>query len=97
VTTLCYYIYYRVAPEYAPALESRIKSMQAALFAQTGIAGRLMRKRGEPLLWMEIYEEVADALGFEAELQRLVAAHCLIEGLQPASERKTECFVGAAD
>lgn len=87
-----YYIYYRVAAAHAAALEPRVRAMQAVLAAETGVAGRLMKKRGEPLLWMEVYEDVADAAGFEAALERLAAAHRVSEALQPGAGRHTECF-----
>ncbi|HSD61362.1 MAG TPA: DUF4936 family protein [Burkholderiales bacterium] len=88
-----YYIYYRVAPEHAAGLEPRVRAMQAALAAETGIAGRLMEKRDEPLLWMEVYERVTDAGSFEQSLARWVKEHRLAEGLQPGSQRRTECFL----
>lgn len=88
-----YYVYYRVAAERAAGLEPRVRAMQAALATETGIAGRLMVKRGEPLLWMEVYEGVADAGGFEQALARLVEAHRLADALQPGSQRRTECFL----
>jgi len=88
-----YYIYYRVAPEHAASLEARVRAMQAALAAKTGIAGRLLEKRGEPLLWMEVYEDLADGERFEQALSRLVTEHGLTDGLLPGSQRKTECFI----
>ena len=89
---LGYYIYYRVAPEHAAGLEARVRTLQSALAAETTIAGRLMKKRGEPLLWMEVYEGVGDAAGFEQALERLAQEHRVAEALQPGSQRRTECF-----
>lgn len=94
---LGYYVYYRVAPEAAGELERRVRRMQAALAGETGIGGRLMKKRGEPLLWMEIYEGVSAAAPFEGALERLTASHGLAEGLRAGSQRMTECFVDAGD
>lgn len=67
--------------------------MHCALDARTGVAGRLLAKRDEPLLWMEIYEEVEDGPRFEAALDAAVAEHRVEELLQPGSRRRTECFV----
>ncbi len=67
--------------------------MQAALDARTGVAGRVLAKRDEPLLWMEIYEEVEDGPHFESALAAAVAEHRLDELLQQGSQRRTECFV----
>jgi hypothetical protein len=67
--------------------------MQSALDARTGVAGRLLTKRDEPLLWMEIYEEVEDGPRFEAALETAVAEHAVEAMLQTGSRRRTECFV----
>ena len=48
--TCSYYIYYRVNREKAQACEPRIRELFAAVQKATGISGRLLRKRGEPLL-----------------------------------------------
>jgi hypothetical protein len=91
--TAAYYIYYRVQPARAEELAARMRALQAALRAETGVQGRLMSKRGEPLLWMEVYEGVADAEGFERTLERLVREHGVAAALQPGSPRHLECFV----
>lgn len=87
-----YYIYYRVDPEKAEACEATVRELLASVAQATGITGRLLRKRGEPMLWMEIYEPVEDEARFEWELaeiaDRLGIQHCL----QPNTSRHTECF-----
>lgn len=87
-----YYIYYRVLPAQAPACELRVLELFSALKQSTGVAGRLLKKRSEPLLWMEVYENVRDDAKFELELKqagdRLDLAQCLQEG----SGRRIECF-----
>ncbi|HEX9180906.1 MAG TPA: DUF4936 family protein [Burkholderiales bacterium] len=88
-----YYIYYRVEAARAEELEARVRALQAALCDETGVRGRLMRKRGEPLLWMEVYEGVPDAEGFERTLDRLAREHGVADALQPGSQRRTECFL----
>jgi uncharacterized protein DUF4936 len=92
---LGYYIYYRVTTEAASALESRVRAMQLALQIETGVGGRLAKKRDEPLLWMEVYEGVNVAVMFEQALAGLVATHRLTEGLQSGSPRRMECFLYA--
>ncbi|MGH8710107.1 MAG: DUF4936 family protein [Burkholderiales bacterium] len=42
--SLNFYIYYRVEPSGAAALEARIHEIQTALHNQTGVAGRLLKK-----------------------------------------------------
>ena len=87
-----YYIYYRVDPAQADAAEPRIKQLLAAVENATGTAGRLMTKRGEPNLWMEVYEGVADEAKFEWELATAVK-QCQVTGLlQAGTGRHIECF-----
>jgi hypothetical protein len=87
-----YYIYYRVDPVQAEAAGPRIKQLLDAVKGSTGIAGRIMRKRGEPNLWMEVYENIADEARFERELAEAVGKLKVAEFLQPGSARQTECF-----
>ena len=51
-----------------------------------------MKKRNEPLLWMEIYENVPDEASFEWELAEAVSGSGIANMLQPGSGRHTECF-----
>lgn len=87
-----YYIYYRVDDNNAYEAEALVRSMQARLACRIGIAGRLLKKRGEPGLWMEIYENVADAERFERLLAQAVDEFDLAMLIDGA--RKLECFTG---
>lgn len=87
-----YYIYYRVDPAKAATCEPRIRQLIAAVRQATGIAGRLMKKRGEPNLWMEVYENVVDESRFEWELAEAVARLKAQEFLLPGTPRHIECF-----
>jgi len=87
-----YYIYYRVDAGKIAACTTAVQKLLAALQAQTGIQGRVLTKRNEPLLWMEIYEQIADEAKFEWELAEAVAASGISAFLQPGSSRHTECF-----
>ena len=87
---LSYFLYYRVTqPQLA---RIAVRGMQADLRARSGVSGRLLAKRDEPALWMEVYEGVRDASAFEVELDRLIAATKLEGFLEPGSRRHTECF-----
>ncbi len=88
-----YYIYYRIAPDKAAVCEPKIKALLAVVEQATGVGGRLLKKRGEPLLWMEIYENVRDEAKFEWELAEAVSRLGVPDCLQPESARRTECFV----
>jgi hypothetical protein len=88
--SLSYYIYYRVAqPAQAQALVQRI---QAALKAETGIAGRLLRKRDDPSTWMETYQGVIDAGRFEQCLAATLQATDFAAVLETGGARHMECF-----
>ncbi len=87
-----YYIYYRVDAGKIAACTTAVQKLQATLLAKTGIRGRVLKKRDEPLLWMEIYEQVADEAKFEWELAEAVAASGIATLLQPGNARHTECF-----
>jgi len=87
-----FYIYYRVDPKQSDEMRRRLAGLFGDLRARCGVTGRLMTKRGEPLLWMEVYEGIGDADRFEAELAAAVAKHALEACLLQGSARKLECF-----
>lgn len=87
-----YYIYYRVDPAQVEAAEPRIRQLLDAVTKTTGTAGRLMKKRGEPNLWMEVYENVADEAVFEWELADAATRLKVQEFLLPGMPRHAECF-----
>ena len=87
-----YYIYYRVDPAWAQAARPRINQLLECVRQATGTAGRLMAKRGEPNLWMEVYENVSDEAVFEWELAAAVNRLNAAEFLLPGSGRHLECF-----
>lgn len=95
VTPLAYYIYYRVAAEQSAACEEKVHTLLDAVRTATGISGRFMKKRGEPLLWMEIYEGIDDPAAFERALAAAVAESGFAACLQSGSGRRTECFESA--
>src|SRR3954462_4182776 len=87
-----YYIYYRVAPQHAKTCEARVLDLFSALKQSTAVAGRLLRKRSEPLLWMEVYDSVRDDAKFELELEQAAAQLKLTDCLDEGSTRRAECF-----
>lgn len=87
-----YYIYYRVVPDKAEACEPKIKALLAAVEKATGIAGRMLKKRGEPLLWMEVYENVDDEAKFEWEVADIADQLKVKEYLEHDTTRHVECF-----
>ena len=87
-----FYIYYRIDPPQAAAAEPQIRLLLAEVKKATGIEGRLMKKRGEPNLWMEVYENVADDAAFDFALADAVGRLGVMRYLVEGSGRHTECF-----
>ena len=89
-----YYIYYRVSENDADEAETLVRSMQARLACRSGVAGRLLKKRNEAGLWMEVYEDVVEPERFERLLEQAVDEFDL--GMFLDGARHTECFLGDA-
>jgi hypothetical protein len=87
-----YYIYYRVNPADAASCEARVLQLMTSVKESTGVAGRLLKKRSDPLLWMEVYDSVRDDAKFELELQQATSQLKIAECLQDGSTRRAECF-----
>jgi hypothetical protein len=89
-----YYIYYRVNEKDAGEAELLVRAMQARLACRSGVAGRLLKKRDEPGLWMEVYENVAEPERFERLLDQAAAEYDLAMFID--GPRKLECFSGGS-
>ena len=87
-----YYIYYRVAGPEAAACGNAIKQLFAGMEKDHGVRGKLLRKHGEPLLWMEVYENVSHADRFSDALAAAAAALGFDRHLQPGAGRRVERF-----
>jgi hypothetical protein len=87
-----FYIYYRVDPARAGVCEPRVRELFKLVHKVTGVKGRLMTKRGEANLWMEVYENVPDESRFEWELAEAAGKLRIQEFLQPGGGRHVECF-----
>lgn len=84
------YVYYRIDPQHEDAAETPIRTLMARLACRCSVTTRLLKKRGEPRLWMEAYEGVVDPDAFERELARGADEYdvsVFIDG-----ERYVECF-----
>ena len=87
-----YYIYYRVNAANAQGCEARVLQLISTVKESTGIAGRLLKKRSDPLLWMEVYDNVRDDAKFELELEQTTSQLKIADCLQEGSTRRAECF-----
>jgi hypothetical protein len=88
-----FYIYYRVGGAHVAAARAVIEAVLRALEDRMGVVGRLLQGADEPLLWMEVYENVLDPKRFEATLGDLLAARRFVAFLAPGSARRIERFV----
>lgn len=88
-----YCVWYRVTDD-GPDTETVLRSMMARLACRTGISGRLMKKRDEPRLWMEVYQGIVDADAFESRLAQAVDEYDV--DMFVAGERRVECFIDEA-
>jgi len=84
-----YFIWYRVGDD-TRETETVIRHMMARLACRAGISGRLLTKRGEPRLWMELYEGVSDPNTFERLLASAVDEFDV--DMFCEDRRHTECF-----
>jgi len=89
---LGYFVYYRVDPAQIGVAGARVAQLLDALVGACGVRGRLLKKRDEPNLWMEVYEPVTDAGRFEASLQRELERLDFDSVLLLGSRRTVECF-----
>ena len=86
-----YYVYYKIESARLAALRALVERMFEEIESKTGVRGRWMHRRDDPLTYMEVYEgvsdEEADLRAFEALLER--------EGAKLGVARKVERFVCA--
>lgn len=87
-----YYIYYRIPVEQTAAIESALQRIQFEIMAQLGISGRLLKKRDDPNLWLEVYENVPENSAFEEVLQQAESQVGFSDLLAPGEIRQLECF-----
>jgi hypothetical protein len=89
--TASLYVYFK-APADAD-VATPVATMQEALARESGVRGRLLRRRDDPTTWMEIYEDIGDFAQFEALLAAAVSRHGLEGLLRPGERRHAERFV----
>ena len=65
-----YYVYYRIEVGCLEALRASVHDLFEVIERETGVRGRWMRRRDEPMTYMEVYEGVRDADAFDVLLTR---------------------------
>lgn len=86
------YIYYRVDTQRIAGAAQLTRALLDAVRTGSAVSGRLLKKRDEPNLWMEVYENIKDFCLFERVLEGAVKELNVTEFLQPGTGRHTECF-----
>ncbi len=89
-----YYVWYRVLRDDRDT-ETAVRAMMARLGCRTRTPGRLLKKRDEPDLWMEVYQDVSATEEFERRLSQAVDefdVEMFLDG-----SRRTECFRAGDD
>jgi len=85
-----YYIYYRADPSSLARVARAAADLLDSIQRRTGVRGRWMRRRDDPVTCMEVYEGIVDETAFEAALAELTRSWVGL-GL----ERHLERFVDA--
>ncbi|UCH47425.1 MAG: DUF4936 family protein [Betaproteobacteria bacterium] len=94
--TVSCFVYYRVAPDHVAEASRAARRTLEQMRIQTGIDGQLMTKVNEPLLWMEVYDDIEDETTFLSAMRECVAQTNLARWLEGERQRHTEIFQTAA-
>ncbi|MGB8338506.1 MAG: DUF4936 family protein [Burkholderiales bacterium] len=86
-----YFIYYSVKGERASMIEARLRGVHSTLLLQLGVKARLLKNVDDPLLWMEVYENIVGMTAFENLLEQQLSENNIYE-LLPREDRKTGRF-----
>ena len=86
------YVYYRVSELHATEASIAAQRITELMQERAGVSARLMKKVGEPLLWMEVYEGVRETGEFLSDLRTCAEQVNLEPCLQADSTRHVEIF-----
>ena len=90
--TVSCYIYYRVPEPHIAEASNAALRLIALMRDATGISSRIMKKVGDPLLWMEVYEGIDEADTFTLSMQNCLSQSGLEQFLEPDFTRHVEMF-----
>lgn len=65
-----YFIHYPIKGEHASTIEARLRGVHSTLLTQLGVQARLVKNIDDPLLWMEIYDNIVGMSAFENLLEQ---------------------------
>jgi len=86
------YVYYRVSESHASEASIAAQRITELMRERAGVSARLMKKVGEPLLWMEVYEGVRETGDFLSTLRTCAELVNLERCLHADSARHVEIF-----
>jgi hypothetical protein len=86
-----YFIYYPVSGQHTSTIEARLRGVHSTLLLQLGVKARLVKNVDDPLLWMEIYENIVGMSAFEKMLDEQLTENGIFE-LVPNEQRKVGRF-----
>ena len=90
-----FYVYYRVAAGQEGRARASVTRMQRDLAPSAHAGARLLVKRDDVRLWMEVYEGVLDAQAFDVLLQQAASGLSAEALLESGWSRRVECFEDA--
>lgn len=90
-----FYVYYKVDPARLGELRSAVRAMFQTLERECGVRGRWLHRRDDPATYMEVYDGVSDAAGFQRMLAYASERHGVSACLAAESMRRSEIFVQA--
>lgn len=89
MSTLQYYVYYKIDPSRVDELRAMVNALFREVRSATGVQGQWQRRRDDPSTFMEIYADVPADCDFAAALQ---AALKVAGFSRLVPERVTEVF-----
>jgi hypothetical protein len=87
-----FYVYYRIRSDAAAGAHASVGRLTRDVEQRTGILGHLVRRMDDPTLWMEVYQNVADATAFEAVLNEAARNAGIDAHITEDGARKIERF-----
>lgn len=93
--TTSVYVYYKVSEMHVTQARHAVMGIFSDLQGSTSTPGRLLRRRHDPMTWMEVYQNVSDISRFEQELSSSAVRRGFDSSplLAEGSTRTVEIFV----
>lgn len=86
------YVYYRVLESNVADASVAVRRITELMRERAGVSAVLMKKVGEPLLWMEVYEGIRETAPFLSSLQECLEQVGLERFLHSDGARHIEMF-----